>query len=838
MFLLFQVPWDSYFIETLTNDLFGFRVDVTNTCGDSFAYLINGPNAMYLGKGDETKRQHTHLQQTADFAAFARWNGPRTPSSLLVHCEYTLDVTPTDAFKATYESNEPLVYAMMILGVFFFTAMVFVIYDCAVQRRQNLVMATAKRSHLIISSLFPRNIQERIMEEVVEQEKQGRKDFFRFSAKARLSQFLNSGVTDDGNDQTTKTGIFSTKPLADLFPETTVMFGDIVGFTAWSSTREPSQVFRLLESIYHSFDEIAKRRRVFKVETVGDCYVAVTGLPTPRKDHARVMARFATECLNVLQEVLLDLEVSLGPDTTSLGMRVGLHSGPVTAGVLRGEKARFQLFGDTMNTCARMESTGESGRIQCSEQTAQLLIDAGKGHWLSPRESRIVAKGKGELKTYWLAVKEGSVGSRFESSHDMSTDFEVANECAPDQNPLINLNDKLLRLVNWNVEVLSNLIKEIVARRKAMGNIESSPKRLSDLEKASCNPVDDIIAIDEVKEIIFLPKFDAEAARNEVDPEKIELPDGVAIQLKSYVMTLASLYRDNPFHNFEHASHVAMSVTKLLSRIVAPDLEDTEENHVASSLHDHTYGITSDPLTQFSVVLSALIHDADHRGIPNMQLIKEDPAIASVYKGKSVAEQNSFDLSWELLMQEEYTDLRRVIYKTEEEFKRFRQLVINTVMATDIMDKDLKELRNMRWSKAFSGTHEDRSVEDSINRKATIVIEHLIQASDVAHTMQHWHIYRRWNERFFAECYKAYQEGRAENDPAVNWYKGEIGFFDFYIIPLAKKLKDCGVFGVSSDEYLMYAQQNRLEWQDKGLEVVEEMLEKFKTTGIKGLYDL
>lgn len=113
--------------------------------------------------------------------------------------------------------------------------------------------------------------------------------------------------------------------------------------------REPSQVFTLLETIYHEFDMIAKKRRVFKVETVGDCYVAVCGLPEPRRDHAVVMARFARDCLFRMEKALKRLEVSLGPDTTELGMRVGLHSGPVTAGVLRGERARFQLFGDTVS---------------------------------------------------------------------------------------------------------------------------------------------------------------------------------------------------------------------------------------------------------------------------------------------------------------------------------------------------------------------------------------------------------------------------------------------------------------------------------------------------------
>lgn len=272
------------------------------------------------------------------------------------------------------------------------------------------------------------------------------------------------------------------------------------------------------------------------------------------------------------------------------------------------------------------------------------------------------------------------------------------------------------------------------------------------------------------------------------------------------------------FHNFPHANHVTMSVVKLLGRIKAPDVSD-----VKTTLHDYTYGITSDPLTRFAVVFSALIHDVDHMGVSNMQLVKEKDPLAKLYRDKSVAEQNSIDIAWDLLMEPRFDNLRQQIYTTEAEFKRFRQLVINTVLATDIMDKDLKELRNKRWDKAFS-EHNDNSTRQNINRKATIVIEHLIQASDVAHTMQHWHIYRKWNERLFQELYRAWEDGRLDNDPSLSWYKGELGFFDFYIIPLAKKLKECGVFGVSSDEYLSYALQNRKEWEARGEELIQEML--------------
>jgi hypothetical protein len=101
------------------------------------------------------------------------------------------------------------------------------------------------------------------------------------------------------------------------------------------------------------------------------------------------------------------------------------------------------------------------------------------------------------------------------------------------------------------------------------------------------------------------------------------------------------------------------------------------------------------------------------------------------------------------------------------------------MIATDIVDKDLKALRNGRWEKAFhpsTQSEEPHSSSDTVNRKATIVIEHLIQASDIAHTMQHWHVYRKWNERFFAETYAAYKQDRIDTDPSQTWAKGEIGF--------------------------------------------------------------
>lgn len=185
-----------------------------------------------------------------------------------------------------------------------------------------------------------------------------------------------------------------------------------------------------------------------------------------------------------------------------------------------------------------------------------------------------------------------------------------------------------------------------------------------------------------------------------------------------------------------------MSVTKLLSRVVTPDKIDYRDMRYkakaggSSALHEYTFGITSDPLTQFAVAFSALVHDVDHTGVPNARLVEEGDHLAKTYREKSVAEQHSIQLAWDLLMEPSYKDLRRCIYTSQVESDRFRALLVNVVMATDIADKSLGALRRRRWEKEFSNAKMEVSDQNSTNRKATIVIEHLIQASDVAHTMQ------------------------------------------------------------------------------------------------------
>jgi Adenylate and Guanylate cyclase catalytic domain len=186
-----------------------------------------------------------------------------------------------------------------------FSALLFLVYDRLVEQRQAIVLRSANQSSAIVSSLFPKNITDRLLD--IGTTSTG----WNMTAKTRLKSFLCDSKDNQG-----------LQPIADLFLETTVLFADIAVFTAWSSSRDPTHVFTLLQTLYQGFDRIAQREKVFNVETIGDAYVAVTGLPDPQKNHALIMARFACSCLQKLKAMLLDLETKLGPDTADLGKSI------------------------------------------------------------------------------------------------------------------------------------------------------------------------------------------------------------------------------------------------------------------------------------------------------------------------------------------------------------------------------------------------------------------------------------------------------------------------------------------------------------------------------------
>jgi Adenylate and Guanylate cyclase catalytic domain len=277
---------------------------------------------------------------------------------------------------------------------------------------------------------------------------------------------------------------------------------------------------------------VRRKRRVFKVETVGDCYVAAAGLPHPRADHHIVMARFAQDCMDRFNDLTKKLEVTLGPDTGDLGLRAGLHTGQVTAGVLRGDRARYQIFGDTVNTTARTETTGHRGKIHITQELADLLIASGKESWIMSREQQVFAKGKGMLSTYWLKTNRKTA----ETVTVQFGDKQSAEQPVLPRSPGLQKQD---RLIDWNVDILCKILRELTAKREMLDKYDpfrhppNSEVKLRELESGSFRLGGSVV--DEVQDVIELPPFHPEVEREVRKADSLVLPPEVVEQVKDFV---------------------------------------------------------------------------------------------------------------------------------------------------------------------------------------------------------------------------------------------------------------------------------------------------------------
>ena len=238
------------------------------------------------------------------------------------------------------------------------------------------------------------------------------------------------------------------------------------------------------------------------------------------------------------------LEISLGPDTGDLSLRIGLHSGPVTAGVLRGQNCRFQLFGDTVNTAARMESNGHAGAIHVSEETANLVKAAGKDDWLTEREDKIIAKGKGQLTTFFVTIKKAAAGS-VTNSDSVGTAEKSDLDGFSLSTAGTGLSARVKRLVTFNADLLARLLKAVVARRdaEALLSKKGAPRSAYNPKLTKKPSVYGGTIMDEVQDILSLPKLNAKAALQQQDPKDVVLDDVVLKQIRDFVMVLATMYR-------------------------------------------------------------------------------------------------------------------------------------------------------------------------------------------------------------------------------------------------------------------------------------------------------
>jgi class 3 adenylate cyclase len=322
-------------------------------------------------------------------------------------------------------------------------------------------------------------------------------------------------------------------------------------------------------------------------------------------------------------------------------------------------------------------------------------------------------------------------------------------------------------------------------------------------------------------------------------------------QLHKYVSRVATHYHPVGFHSFEHASHVMLSAAKLVAmlrqhkgqqqRLNDVDVDtDTTNMNVNNVNHDpnNNKNPIHNPWLHFAIAFAALLHDVDHRGIPNRELEVERDLLSKKYSKSecmsSYAEWNSVDIGWGILMEDNDNGdansdgdggafrLLRNVLDVDSGIDcsggggcRLQDMVRDLILCTDIASKERRERGMSRWKMAFpshGGADSNDSSTPNTNTntttttimKAKAIADQIMQVADVSHTMQRWETFLKWNRRLYCEVLAAYQNGRSRvvgfNDthPAHNWYKSEIGFFDFYIIPLAERLGGVTVSSVTS----------------------------------------
>ena len=297
------VYWRHLIRDTLPPGSRGISVVVANPCTKSFTYEINGPDVTFIGTDDKHDTKFDHISDCANITDLEEisfvasvYSGPAISKD---YCPYTLHLYPTSRMQSDMTSNNAVIFTVTTILITIGLGLLFLLYDFKVERRQKKVLQSAVRSSEIVSSLFPSSVRDQLypIQDTGTDEK---RPISIWPAKSNHERLTASGHQLGGQ-------------IATLYPETTVMFADIKGFTSWSSSREPTQVFQLLETLYAGFDALAKVHGVFKVETIGDTYVAVAGLPNERPHHAVVMAYFAKECLEKMDVITRQLEPTLGP---------------------------------------------------------------------------------------------------------------------------------------------------------------------------------------------------------------------------------------------------------------------------------------------------------------------------------------------------------------------------------------------------------------------------------------------------------------------------------------------------------------------------------------------
>lgn len=267
-----KVYWHIFFEDAVSYKYKGIVLVIRDTCHQPVTYQVIGGQVVFLGPGDMHDISFDYLQVEDANPIFHGIKG----------CSFSLSVYPTLEFHDQFFTFAPIINLIAVIVMFCITAVVFLVYDHVVEKRQKLVVAKAERSNAIVNSFFPTQVRDRLMEgqrakdDNDDHKKDDGDDDDYLPSTALVQRTLGRAFGKEGSPRASH----QSKAIADLYPHATVMFADIAGFTAWCSVREPSQVFTLLETVYNSFDKIAKQRRGTYLETANYSTVVVVLVAT------------------------------------------------------------------------------------------------------------------------------------------------------------------------------------------------------------------------------------------------------------------------------------------------------------------------------------------------------------------------------------------------------------------------------------------------------------------------------------------------------------------------------------------------------------------------------
>ena len=215
----------------------------------------------------------------------------------------------------------------------------------------------------------------------------GKKNFFQVRSDTLLLNILPAVIATELKE--------NGKVEAKQFREVTVMFTDFKDFTMISEKLSPSELVAEIDELFKAFDSIISKHNLEKIKTIGDSYMCAGGLPVPNTTHALNVLYAATD---ILQYMKHHLRKRSEEGREPFEVRIGVHSGPVVAGVVGDKKFAYDIWGDTVNLASRMESSGETGRINISGTTYELVKEQFKCHY----RGKIQAKNKGEIDMYFV----------------------------------------------------------------------------------------------------------------------------------------------------------------------------------------------------------------------------------------------------------------------------------------------------------------------------------------------------------------------------------------------------------------------------------------------------